>query len=299
MKLFNLTQFRRYSFYLAAVFVVLAMLSIGSKGLNLALDFTGGYLTEFSTAQSFKVETMQQYLNEELPNGFQVTSANNGTEWSVIQPDSQGSLKGKQWLQELASNNDINITPRDAIYIGSQVGEELKEQGGLAFLTAVLVILIYLALRFEWRFSIAAVVALFHDVLIVLGIFSWFSIPFDLTILAAILAIIGYSLNDSIVVSDKIREMMQLSKDKEVNDIINLAVQSTMVRTLVTSGTTLVTILAIGYFAGSSLQGFAIALFVGILIGTLSSIAIAATLPQLLGLSHHHYEPEVLVDELP
>ncbi|MFT5299102.1 MAG: preprotein translocase subunit SecF, partial [Colwellia sp.] len=180
-------------------------------------------------------------------------------------------------------------TPQDAIYIGSQVGEELINQGGLALLTAIIVILMYLSFRFEWRLAAGAVIALFHDVLIVLGLFAWFGITFDLTILASLLAIIGYSLNDSIIVGDKIREIMKTNREAKIDTIINQAIKSTLVRTMITSGTTLATIVAIWIFAGESLAGFSIALFTGVLVGTFSSIAISATVPQLLGLTADYY----------
>jgi len=144
-------------------------------------------------------------------------------------------------------------------------------------------------MRFEWRLAAGSVIALFHDVIIVLGLFAWLDLSFDLTILASLLAIIGYSLNDSIIVGDKVREIMKRNSEKDVNSIINLAIKATIVRTLITSGTTLATILAIWLFAGESLAGFSISLFCGVLVGTFSSIAISATVPQLLGLTGDYY----------
>lgn len=291
-----LSKFRLVSFYCAMGFILIACVSISSKGLNLALDFTGGYLTEFSTEKPVSQDYMQQLLSSYLPNSFQLTSADNGTYWSVRQPDTESSYKGKHWLVDFAQQNHLIITPQDAIYIGSQVGEELINQGGLALLTALIVILLYLSLRFEWRLAAGSVVALIHDVTIVLGIFSCFDIPFDLTIVASLLAIIGYSLNDSIIVGDKIREIMTsrayLNQDNGIDSIINLAIKSTLVRTLITSGTTLATITAIWLFAGESLTGFSIALFTGVFVGTLSSIAISATLPQMLGLNADFYHKQ-------
>ena len=163
-----------------------------------------------------------------------------------------------------------------------------------------MVILLYLSLRFEWRFAAGSVIALFHDVIIVLGLFAWFDISFDLTILASLLAIIGYSLNDSIIIGDKVREIMKRTNDKNIDSIINQAIKSTIARTLITSGTTLTTILAIWIFAGEYLSGFAIALFSGVLVGTFSSIAISATVPQLLGLtSDYYHKKEQEVCQLP
>lgn len=284
-----LSKFRLSSFYCAGVFVLISLLGLFQNGLNLGLDFTGGYLTEFSTEQSIPQHTMQGLLSSYLPDTFQLSSADNGTHWSVQQADNTTSLQGKTWLTEFAQDSGLTITPQDAIYIGSQVGDELINQGGLALLTAVIVILLYLSMRFEWRLAAGSVIALLHDVIIVIGIFAWFNLSFDLTILASLLAIIGYSLNDSIIVGDKIREIMKRDNEKEIDNIINLAIKSTIVRTLITSGTTIATILAIWFFAGESLAGFSIALFTGILVGTYSSIAISATVPQLLGLTADYY----------
>lgn len=285
----TLSKLRITSFYFAAVLVFFSLFGLISHGLNLGLDFTGGYLTEFSTQESLSQKKMTTLLTSYLPDTFQLTSAENGTHWSVQQVDNDISLKGKAWLAEFSEQSGLNIIPQDAIYIGSQVGEELINQGGLALLTAVIIILVYLSFRFEWRLAAGSVIALFHDVIIVLGLFAWFGVSFDLTILASLLAIIGYSLNDSIIVGDKIREMMKKNQEKSIETIINLAIKATIVRTLITSGTTLATILAIYFFAGESLTGFAIALFCGILVGTFSSIAISATVPQLLGLTADYY----------
>jgi preprotein translocase subunit SecF len=285
----TLSKLRITSFYFAAVLVFFSLFGLISHGLNLGLDFTGGYLTEFSTQESLSQKKMTTLLTSYLPDTFQLTSAENGTHWSVQQVDNDISLKGKAWLADFSKQSGLNITPQDAIYIGSQVGEELVNQGGLALLTAVIIILVYLSFRFEWRLAAGSVIALFHDVIIVLGLFAWFGVSFDLTILASLLAIIGYSLNDSIIVGDKIREIMKKNQEKSIETIINLAIKATIVRTLITSGTTLATILAIYFFAGESLTGFAIALFCGILVGTFSSIAISATVPQLLGLTADYY----------
>jgi preprotein translocase subunit SecF len=285
----SLTHVRITSFYCAALFVVIALFGLFNKGLELGLDFTGGYLTEFTTEKSVSQKQMNELLNSYLPESFKLTSADEGTHWSVQQADNKSSLQGKEWLANFALQSQLTITPQDAIYIGSQVGEELINQGGLALLTAIIVILMYLSLRFEWRLAAGAVIALFHDVLIVLGLFAWFGISFDLTILASLLAIIGYSLNDSIIVGDKIREIMKAGKEEKIDKVINQAIKATLIRTMITSGTTLATIIAIWGFAGESLAGFSIALFTGVLVGTFSSIAISATVPQLLGLTADYY----------
>jgi len=304
----QLSSFRVVSFYGSILFVILALAGIFNKGLSLGLDFTGGYLTEFTTSEVVSQQEMQQSLTQYLPAGFQLSSAENGTYWSIRQADTESSITGSTWLNDFmltfkqshANYVDITITPQDAIYIGSQVGEELINQGGLALLTALVVILLYLSLRFEWRLALGAIVALFHDVIVVLGIFAWLGLSFDLTILASLLAIIGYSLNDSIIVGDKIRELMKCNNEHSIAALINQAIKSTFARTLITSGTTLATILAIWFFAGESLSGFAVALFSGVLVGTFSSIAISSTIPQLLGLTADYYQvKETAVCQLP
>ena len=286
----QISLWRKFGFYLSGVFVLLALLGLYINGINFGLDFTGGYLAEFNTSQQYTNKEMNQWLSQYLPGAFQVTSAEGGTFWSVMQPDNAASLKGKAWLENFAESAGISLVPLDAIYIGSQIGSELIDQGGLALLTALIVILVYISIRFEWRLATGAVLALFHDVLVVLGIFAWLKIPFDLTTLASVLAIIGYSLNDSIIVGDKIRELMKLQNGRLLNDIINNAIKATIVRTFITSGTTLATVVAIWLYAGVSLSGFAIALFIGDLVGTFSSIAIAATVPQFLGLTADYFQ---------
>tara|TARA_B110000211_G_scaffold3799_2_gene4419 strand:+ start:4417 stop:5337 length:921 start_codon:yes stop_codon:yes gene_type:complete len=287
----TLSKFRIISLYFATALVIFSLLGIFSKGLNLGLDFTGGYLTEFTTEESLTQQNMEALLSSYLPDSFSLKSAENGRHWSVQQADNELSLKGKVWLSDFSEQSALTITPLDSIYIDSQVGDELINQGGLALITSVIMILLYLSFRFEWRLAAGSVIPLCHDVIIVLGIFAWLDIPFDLTIVASLLAIIGYSLNDSIIVGDKIREIMQRNNQQSVESMVNLAIKATIVRTLITSGTTLATILAVWIFAGESLAGFAMALFSGVLVGTFSSITISATVPQLLGLSVEHYNP--------
>jgi len=287
------TQLRITGFALGLVLMAVSVFGIWTKGLNLGLDFTGGYLTEYSTTAAFKQSDMQGALNKILPDEFQLTMAEGGHHWMVRQADSIDNASKEAssvpWLQLLAKELSDDVLPLDAVYMGSQVGDELIEQGGLALLTALIMILAYVAVRFEWRLALGAVLALFHDVLIVLGVFAWLQVSFDLTVLAAVLAIIGYSLNDSIIVADKLREHMKAKHNNTLDTLINRAISTTMVRTLITSGTTLTTVAAIGFFAGETLFGFALALFVGIAVGTYSSIAISSTLPQLLNMDVDHY----------
>jgi preprotein translocase subunit SecF len=202
------------------------------------------------------------------------------------------------WLATLTQDETLGAEVLSSSYLGSQVGDELFEQGCLALFAAMVAVMIYLALRFEWRLALGSVVALMHDVVVVVGLFAWLQLDFNLTVLASLLAIIGYSLNDSIIVGDRVRELLRLdstTQQASVNTVINESIKSTLTRTLITSGTTLATVASVWLLAGAPLQGFSIALFVGIVVGTLSSICIAATLPQLLGLRHENYQ--VKVDE--
>ena len=296
-----LSPVRFFGMYLSIALVLIALTGTFSRGLNLGIDFTGGFITEYSTSESLKQSDMQKHLQSLIENKFVLTSAERGTNWTVRQPDiaadqiAGNNLTSKSWLKELQQlsffeEQNIKVELLDSDYIGSQIGQELIDQGGLAMLTALIIILVYLSARFEWRFALGAVLALFHDVIVVIGIFAWTQLEFNLTVLASILAIIGYSLNDSIIVADRIRETMKLNKNNNLSSVINLAVLSTMTRTLITSGTTLATILSLWWLAGMPLQGFSVALFFGILVGTFSSVCISATFPEVVGLDVNFYK---------
>ncbi|MCW8997600.1 MAG: protein translocase subunit SecF, partial [Kangiellaceae bacterium] len=215
----------------------------------------------------------------------EVSSINSNNNW--VEKLSQ-SLNSENSLFSNGGASQI-ITPMDSDFIDSQIGEELIEQGGLSLMAALLVVLVYLATRYEWRFALGAIWALLHDVIIVIGLFAWLQLEMNLTVLAAFLAIVGYSLNDSIVLLDKIREFMHIDSSSEINELVNKSIQATLGRTLITSGTTLITISAIWWLAGLSLNEFSVALFAGILVGTFSSIGISATLPVLLGIKSDYF----------
>ena len=316
----HFTRFRVIGMYLTIAFIVLALTGLLHRGLNLGIDFTGGFITEFSTSESIDQSNLQQILVSKIHGQFILTSADDKTNWTVRQPEAgeraldKPIVESRSWLNELKhdqffQNNNIQLQVLDSDYIGSQIGKELVDQGGLAMLTAFIIILLYLTARFEWRFALGAILALIHDIVFVLGIFAWLQLEFNLTVLASLLAIIGYSLNDSIIVADRVRELMrqrleqsfkkgseqasaQESKQSSklaLSNVVNLAIASTLTRTLITSGTTLATISAIWWLAGAPLAGFSVALFAGILVGTFSSICISATFPQVVGLNFSHY----------
>lgn len=282
----NGTHIRYVGLIISVLFVLLSGFSVVNKGLNIGFDFTGGYLTEFTTTVAVSDKQMQQKIAATGTKNY-VLTAQSAQHFQIKESDEQSV-----WLQVLKQEPTLGFEVISSSYLGSQVGDELLEQGVLALFTAMVAVMLYLAVRFEWRLAIGAVAALFHDIIIVLGIFSWLQLEFNLTVLASLLAIIGYSLNDSIIVGDRVRELLRHENAVQltVNNVINNAISSTLTRTLITSGTTLATVGSVWLFAGAPLQGFSIALFAGIVFGTLSSICIAVTLPQLLGLSTENYK---------
>ncbi|WP_084605535.1 protein translocase subunit SecF [Psychromonas aquimarina] len=292
----KLTRLRFYGCVLGLAGVLLSLSGLFTFGLNQGLEFTGGIVTEISTTEVVNLQEMNNQVSLLLGPEAAVNLIDEGHTWNIR----QSLLKNQDlsWIAQLGANTATETTLLNSSIIGPQVGDELLEQGGLAMLAAVIAIFIYLAFRFEWRFAFGAVLALFHDVVIILGIFAWSGLEFNLTVLAAVLAVIGYSLNDSIVVADRIREILRSKPKQAVSQSINQAIQSTMSRTLITSGTTLTTVGAIWLLAGRPLEGFSIALFFGIVVGTISSICVAPTLPEKLGLSAEDYQPKEPAPEL-
>ncbi|MBG9991812.1 MULTISPECIES: protein translocase subunit SecF [unclassified Pseudoalteromonas] len=289
------TRLRFMGMLLSAILVLLSVFTLTQKGLNFGLDFTGGYLTEFTTSQSVELKELQSFIAKNHNGEFELTAQGNSHFQLREAPSASTTANSLDWQSAVTQNDDINAQVLSSAYIGSQVGDELFDQGCLAMFAAMIAVMIYLAVRFEWRLAVGSVVALVHDLILVLGLFSLLQIEFNLTVLASLLAIIGYSLNDSIIVGDRVRELLRVQSNNVLSPatIINNAIKSTLTRTLITSGTTLATVASVWLLAGAPLQGFAIALFTGIVVGTFSSICIAATLPELLGLSAKNYEVKV------
>ena len=289
------TRLRFMGMLLSAILVLLSVFTLTQKGLNFGLDFTGGYLTEFTTSQSVELKELQSFIAENHNGEFELTAQGNSHFQLREAPSASTTANSLDWQSAVTQNDDINAQVLSSAYIGSQVGDELFDQGCLAMFAAMIAVMIYLAVRFEWRLALGSVVALVHDLILVLGLFSLLQIEFNLTVLASLLAIIGYSLNDSIIIGDRVRELLRVQSNNVLSPatIINNAIKSTLTRTLITSGTTLATVASVWLLAGAPLQGFAIALFTGIVVGTFSSICIAATLPELLGLSAKNYEVKV------
>ena len=270
---------RKYALVLSAALLVTALLSLGSKGLNMGLDFTGGSLLEVGFTEEVDPEEVRNFLQGVGFNNGTVQYF--GTNRDLLirmppQPDANQSSLGDEIFAALKSQYPEGEL-RQSNYVGPAVGDELTEDGGLALLTALIVVMIYILFRFTKQFSVGAVVALTHDVLVVLGLFSIFQWTFDLTVLAALLAVIGYSLNDTIVVSDRIRENFRKLRKSSPVETINQSLNQTLGRTLVTSLTTLFVLLALLFTGGEVIRGFALALSIGVMVGTYSSIYVAAT----------------------
>ncbi len=273
---------------LSCVLVIASLSVLSVKGLNFGLDFTGGYITEINTTSVTTIADLKANLSPEVASKLAISKAG---EYHFVLREAPEASKASTWQAEL-NEQGVDYSVLSSSFLGSQVGDELFEQGCLALFAALIAIMVYLAVRFEWRLAVGSVVALLHDLILVLGLFSLLGLEFNLTVLASLLAIIGYSLNDSIIVGDRVRELLRIQPDNQrinTHVVINDAIGSTLTRTLITSGTTLATIACIWLLAGAALTGFAIALFAGIVVGTFSSICIAATLPQLLGLNSKNY----------
>ena len=268
---------------LSILLVVLSIFSLSFKGLNAGLDFTGGTLIEIKLSQSTNLEEIREVLGSRLEDDFQVSYF--GSEQDVLIKIPGGSENNLSDEIVTALKNSFQFDLRRKDFIGPQIGEELRDQGGLGILAAMLVMMVYIMFRFQFKFAIGALLALIHDVLIVLGFFSVFYIGFNLTVLAAILAVIGYSLNDTIVVSDRIRENYRKKRKSDNIDVINRSLNQMLGRTLITSLTTLLVLFALLILGGDFIQNFAIALICGVIVGTYSSIYVLCNNLILMNLS--------------
>ncbi len=276
---------RKIAAVISILLVVASIASLVINKLSFGLDFTGGTLVEVSYKESANVATIRNQLEEAGYISPTVQHFGADTEVLVRLPQGFSPEVGEEVIAVLSEQGKFDVELRRSEFVGSQVGEELREQGGLGMLFALAVVMLYVTFRFQLKFSLGAVVALAHDVLIVLGIFSWFKWNFDLTVLAALLAVIGYSLNDTIVVADRIRENFRKIRKGSSLDIINTSLNQTLSRTLVTSLTTIMVLLALFIFGGELIHGFSIALMIGVLVGTYSSIYVAANVLLALGIS--------------
>ena len=294
-------KLRGYALVFSMAMLVISVWSLATKGLVLGLDFSGGTQIEVGYDEPVNVSLVREELESV---GFEnPVVVHFGAETEVLirlqgQPDQELA----QEILDVLKSKDANVDLRRIDFVGPQIGEELREDGGLGMLTALIIVMIYVAIRFQLKFSIGAVLALAHDVIITLGLFSLGRLEFDLTVLAAILAVVGYSLNDTIVVSDRIRENFRKIRNVPAVDVINESLSQTLWRTINTSLTTFLVLLALFFFGGELIHNFSIALMIGVGIGTYSSIYVAASLMLALNIDRNdlvEVEEGELVDDLP
>lgn len=282
---------RRPAVIASTVIMLLFIGSMVARGFNFGLDFTGGTVLEVGYEQPTELAPIRQILDD---NGFEKAIVQHfGSRRDVVirlplRAEGEGGASAEvsdQVFRELSMASDGKVELRRAEFVGPQVGEELREDGGLAMLFALIGILIYVAVRFEWRFAVGAVIATIHDVIFTIGVFSALQIEFNLAVLAAVLAVIGYSVNDTVVIFDRVRENFRKIRKGTVIEIVNRSINETLSRTIITGGTTLLVVLALFIFGGEVLSGFSLALIIGIIIGTYSSIYVATAAVVWLGIS--------------
>ncbi|WP_376690750.1 protein translocase subunit SecF [Wenzhouxiangella sp. EGI_FJ10409] len=284
----NFLRFSNVALVLSAFVLVAGVVSLSIKGLNFGLDFTGGTLIELHYPEAPELNEVRQSLEEEGFEEFVVQTFGTASDIVVRIPvgdDGESSADISTRVLEILSGQNDNIEMRRVEFVGPQIGQELAEQGGLALLYVLIGVLIYISFRFQWRFAVGAVGALIHDVLLVVGVLSILQVSFDLTVVAAILAVIGYSLNDTIVVYDRLRENFQTKRKGTPAELTNLSINQMLGRTVMTSMTTLLVLIALFYFGGEIIHAFAFTLIVGVVIGTYSSVYVAGSLAVKLGVS--------------
>lgn len=289
----NFMRLRIPALVLSTILIIGSIVSLATNSLNWGLDFTGGTLIEVGYDKPAKLSDIRRQLTSaEFEDAIVQNFGSSEDVLIRIAPRDgvKSNVIGDQVIAALRAEGD-NVEMRRIEFVGPNVGEELTEQGGLAMLTALLCILVYVAMRFEWRFALGSVSALAHDVILTLGLFSVLQLEFDLTVLAAVLAVIGYSLNDTIVVCDRIRENFRKIRKSEPTGIVNTSLTQTLNRTIITSVTTILVLIALFYKGGALIHGFATALLFGVVIGTYSSIYIASSVALALGISKEDLMP--------
>lgn len=296
-------SFMKYSKPATWISLLLVLISLGSLSinwLNWGLDFTGGTLIEVGFEESANLPEVRATLTEANFSDAVVQHFGSTKEVMIRLAPREGvagQVIGNQVLDALTAAHSDNVEMRRIEFVGPNVGDELAEDGGIAIIVALICIMIYVSMRFEWRLAMGSVLALAHDIIITLGVFSIFQIEFDLTVLAALLAVVGYSLNDTIVVFDRIRENFNLSTTDSPEDTVDKSLTQTLSRTIITSGTTIFTLISLFVVGGELIHGFATALLIGIFVGTYSSIYVASALAIKLGISRDHIVAEVIEKE--
>jgi len=290
-KTIDFMSWSKFAFVFSLLMIGASIFTLSTKWLNWGLDFTGGTLIEVGFDQPANLEDIRLSLEAK---GFgDATVQNFGSAKEVMvrlrpRKDVASDALGDQILSAIKEGTGKSVEMRRIEFVGPNVGDELTEAGGLAILVSLLCILLYVSVRFEWRLAAGAVMSLAHDVIITLGVFSFLQIEVDLTIVAALLTVVGYSLNDTIVVFDRIRENFRKMRKGEAAEIMNSSITQTLSRTLITSGTTLFVVIALFAKGGAMIHGFALALLLGITVGTYSSIYVASALALRLGITREH-----------
>ncbi|MDZ7663401.1 protein translocase subunit SecF [Thiohalophilus sp.] len=290
---YDFTGKRRYAVFLSAALLILAIASLATRGLNFGLDFTGGTLLEVGYSEPVELGEVRSAIERAGYDNAVVQHFGSSRDVMIRLAPEEGQLNATlsdDILKALKAENE-SVEMRRQEFVGPQVGEELRDDGGLAMLIALAFILIYVMARFEWRFAVGSIAALIHDVVIVIGFFSITQMDFDLTVLAAVLAVIGYSLNDTIVVFDRIRENFLRMRKSQPTEVINTSLNQTLSRTIITSLTTLLVVLAMFFLGGELIHSFATALLVGIIIGTYSSIYVASSVALALNVNSANLIP--------
>ncbi len=296
---------RKLAMIFSLLLIIIAIGSLVTKGLNLGIDFTGGYLIEAGYQEDVDIDKVRDALADAGFHDVQVQNFGSSKDIIVrIAPraDINKASIGDNVLSVLLITSDQEVTMRRVEFVGPQVGDELRDDGGIALLVALGGILIYISMRFQLKSAVGAILALVHDVIITIGAFSLFQLEFDLTVLASILAVIGYSLNDTVVVLDRIRETFRSVRKTTAEDILNMSINQTLSRTLVTSLTTLLVLFSLFLFGGEIIHGFALALIIGVIIGTYSSIYIASSTLMVMKIHKQDFlvvAKEEIVDDAP
>lgn len=278
---------------LSMVLVIASFVSLGVQGINWGLDFTGGTVVEMEFSAPVDLNALRATMTADEADGAVVQNFGSSRDVLVRLPV-RSELKSDDQVEAVlaaAQSIDAGVVQKRVEFVGPQVGKELAEQGGLAVIVALICILIYVSFRFEWRLAAGSVAALAHDVIVTLGVFSVLQLEFDLTVLAGLLTVVGYSLNDTIVVYDRIRENFLKMRKGTPEEIVNTSITQTMSRTVITTGTTLITVIALFLKGGTMIHGFATALLLGIFVGTYSSIYVASYLAVKLGINREHMLP--------
>ena len=271
-------KYRKIAAYASLALFVISIVSLSFRGLSLGLDFSGGTLVEVTYEDSVNLEEVRGMLTNNGFDDYQVVNFGSDRDVLIKIADQPGNSQLGDEVFALVQANDPDTELKRVEFVGPQIGSELRDQGGLGMLVALAMILLYVAFRFQYKFALGAVTALAHDVIIILGLFSLFAWDFDLTVMAALLAVIGYSLNDTIVVSDRIRENFRSQRGIESIEVADLSINQMLARTLITSLTTLLVLLALYFLGGELIRGFALALIIGVIIGTYSSIYVVANM---------------------